>query len=72
MDMLTLEVLAAQHPRAAVACPTLDEVDCAACASKWVDQDVYNVEELELATDLYHGVDCPTCEQKMEHHTWTC
>ena len=69
--MLTLEVLATQHPRAAVICPTIDEVECAECALGWVVEAAYFVEDLVLADDLYHGVDCSTCERKLEHHAWT-
>ena len=72
MDLLTLELLRAQHPRAAVMCTVVDEVDCADCAMKWTRAHTYYVEDLELAPDFCDGIECGTCGQKMEHITWTC
>lgn len=70
MDMLTLQVLAAQHPRAAT-CTMGAYMECADCALGWVLQDAYFVEDIELAPAMIHDIHCDTCDQKMEHHTWT-
>lgn len=72
MDMLTLRVLAAQHPLAAVRVPAIHGFECAECVLDWVTMNAYRAEDVELAApgDL-PIVTCDNCGLPLEHITWT-